>query len=921
MYLEILAIRFVDSSRRFAMSPKRMSINVALILVLSIRLSYAVEDHFDDDAIWTKIGQTIYGEDQYSFMGQTISLSGNGRTLVLGSTGPTDTTGNVRVFDFDDERQRFDQVYSTILGIESGENFGCTTSVSYDGDIVAVGAYGTYFVFFVPRLSISLTARDSFPSIEGYGNHRGQARVFQRSASGWTQMGLSIDGTYHQDPSIDNFGFIVSLSANGQVLAVFADKKLYEDGPRRVGRATIYEWNQTNWVQVGTSINGGYATFDSTQRMALSADGTTLALTDPTSSYTNIFSRSDQSNDGWQQIGHLNGGNIVSLSSDGSRVAVSLVPDQEASPTLCRAYAFNEDDDLWHVSGQDFNCTGMAISMSSDGRTVAVDVQKDIRGPAVAVYHLDDGEQGNESWYRVGESLEGFMLEGSLFGFANSMSSDGRVWAAATPYFDVARGYAAVYTIDVDCNGKPLGTAFLDACGECVRNVDDMCPDDTTTMDPLDDWTTIGPHTTTESETATAETNANDMFASPLFYALCGVLLGSLVLVICCILFVRHRSRRGVRKELESLKMTVEMTQKELASRDHDLKLMANAWRLEWEDIELTQKLATGSFGEVWRGLYKIKLDVAVKKMFDTSSMITPGDDAEIHFLQRVRHPRLVMFYGAGRMPNGNLFVALELMELGGMNELLAKHADGQSLSWSLRVQLLSDIVTGMAFLHDEHNSMHRDLKSANILLSREKGGLIRGKIADFGFSRFASTERRREHDLRLRDGSRRALRESPAERSSTRLSLAIDSNINITMTTGFGTPTHMAPEVWMCMREVSGHMTKKIDVYSFGIIMWETLTLRTPWEEMKEFTYKIIRAVLEENRRPVFDASLDSYEDTSGTRPPDGYVTLMRSCWATKPNVRPGFSKVKDMAMFRLNTDIALFESCDSVEEIESKA
>ena len=60
---------------------------------------------------------------------------------------------------------------------------------------------------------------------------------------------------------------------------------------------------------------------------------------------------------------------------------------------------------------------------------------------------------------------------------------------------------------------------------------------------------------------------------------------------------------------------------------------------MDWNDVSLDEKLARGAFGEVWKAKYR-KIDVAVKKMFDTKDAATFDDDDEIHFLQRVRGVR-----------------------------------------------------------------------------------------------------------------------------------------------------------------------------------------------------------------------------------------------------------------------------------------
>ena len=95
-------------------------------------------------------------------------------------------------------------------------------------------------------------------------------------------------------------------------------------------------------------------------------------------------------------------------------------------------------------------------------------------------------------------------------------------------------------------------------------------------------------------------------------------------------------------------------------------------------------------------------------------------NESEIHFLQRVRHPRLVMFIGAGRMNDDNLFLVLEFMEKGSMRKIIDE--DGKKFPWISRIRILLDVTLGMSYLHGEHNSIHRDLKSQNVLLTIQKG-------------------------------------------------------------------------------------------------------------------------------------------------------------------------------------------------------
>ena len=104
--------------------------------------------------------------------------------------------------------------------------------------------------------------------------------------------------------------------------------------------------------------------------------------------------------------------------------------------------------------------------------------------------------------------------------------------------------------------------------------------------------------------------------------------------------------------------------------------------------------------------------------------------------------------------------------------------------------------------------------------------------------------------------------------------------------------PTHMAPEVWSELQENKSHHTKKIDVYSFAVIMWETLTLKKPWANVK-FTYKIGRSLLN-GERLKFDSGDGKYEDSDQFDPPENYIKIMKMCWA-KVDERPDFTSVRN--------------------------
>jgi serine/threonine protein kinase len=102
-------------------------------------------------------------------------------------------------------------------------------------------------------------------------------------------------------------------------------------------------------------------------------------------------------------------------------------------------------------------------------------------------------------------------------------------------------------------------------------------------------------------------------------------------------------------------------------------------------------------------------------------------------------------------------------------------------------------------------------------------------------------------------------------------------------VTQGVGTPLWMAPEVF------TGRVTSydpPVDVYSFGIILWELATRERPWSELDGLDYFEFKSALADallsGRRPQLPDGFDSEHPA--------FSSLMRSAWATDPADRPAF-------------------------------
>lgn len=97
-------------------------------------------------------------------------------------------------------------------------------------------------------------------------------------------------------------------------------------------------------------------------------------------------------------------------------------------------------------------------------------------------------------------------------------------------------------------------------------------------------------------------------------------------------------------------------------------------------------------------------------------------------------------------------------------------------------------------------------------------------------------------------------------------------------MSTNKGSPLWMAPEVFS-----SNKYTEKCDVFSWGIIFWEVLTRRVPYENYREST-AVLWAICNRKRPPPIRNCPSKLKD------------LMQSCWDPDPPSRPSMAQVVDI-------------------------
>jgi serine/threonine protein kinase len=277
--------------------------------------------------------------------------------------------------------------------------------------------------------------------------------------------------------------------------------------------------------------------------------------------------------------------------------------------------------------------------------------------------------------------------------------------------------------------------------------------------------------------------------------------------------------------------------------------------------------------------------------------------DKEIALLSRTRHRRVVLFHGAGQLSSGQLFLVTEFMHGGDLRSTLDRNRNlmmggngggdaGLLLSWRMRVSIAKDIAEGMAFLHGRQ-LLHRDLKSLNVLLDSHG----RAKIADFGLSRVSERQRQSIASYRASFVSGGVGTDS-GEGTGNALDMMLDSvaYTPAEMTGRQGTAAWMAPELEPMRRENQGSGDSRagveysfgVDCYSFGIVVFEIITCRHPWQDVK-FSAQIIDRVVNGERPSVSTAE----EEACTLAGCAWMLELMQVCWAQDPRRRPPFAEV----------------------------
>ena len=258
-----------------------------------------------------------------------------------------------------------------------------------------------------------------------------------------TQLGSDINGEAASDQS----GYSVSMSSDGTIVAIGAT---YNDGNgSNSGHVRVYEYSGSSWSQLGADINGEAASDISGYSVSMSSDGTIVAIgsnfndgNGSNSGHVRVYQYSSGS---WTQLGgDINGeaasdssGNSVSLSSDGTIVAIGATGNDGNGSNSGHVRVYEYSGSSWSQLGADINgdssgdYSGRSVSLSSDGTIVAIGAP-DNDGNGIYSGHVRVYEYSGSSWSQLGADINGDS-SGDYSGYSVSLSSDGTIVAIGAP--------------------------------------------------------------------------------------------------------------------------------------------------------------------------------------------------------------------------------------------------------------------------------------------------------------------------------------------------------------------------------------------------------------------------------------------------------------------------------------------------------
>jgi hypothetical protein len=210
----------------------------------------------NSSSTWVQLGGDINGAVVDDNFGRSVDMSANGNRIIIGATRHDfngTNSGQVQVYDWNGTA--WVQVGQNINGANAGDYFGGSTSISKDGQRIAIGAFN-----------------DSLLISGGY------IEVYELIGNSWLQIGSTVLGSAIRL----QFGYDVDLNYDGSRLAV--SQRFNSNIANTAGSARIFDLINNSWIKVGQDIYGEAASDRFGHAIALDSSGNRIAITAPDNS-------------------------------------------------------------------------------------------------------------------------------------------------------------------------------------------------------------------------------------------------------------------------------------------------------------------------------------------------------------------------------------------------------------------------------------------------------------------------------------------------------------------------------------------------------------------------------------------------------------------------------------------------------------
>ncbi|KAM5556050.1 hypothetical protein ABKV19_023778 [Rosa sericea] len=262
----------------------------------------------------------------------------------------------------------------------------------------------------------------------------------------------------------------------------------------------------------------------------------------------------------------------------------------------------------------------------------------------------------------------------------------------------------------------------------------------------------------------------------------------ALFLLLSLVYWLLRRNRKGKQSESKYLRSTSYFGESNIRDVDQsrgnsdlpffDLTTIAAATN----NFSDENKLGTGGFGSVYKGVLPNGNEIAVKRLSKNSGQGTEEFKNEIVLIAKLQHRNLVRILGCC-VEEEEKMIIYEYLPNKSLDFFIFNESNRTHLDWRRRFEIICGITRGILYLHQDSRLriIHRDLKASNVLLD----GSMNPKIADFGLARIFEGDQSEANTNRV-----------------------------------VGTYGYMSPEYAM-----RGLFSVKSDVYSFGVIVLEIIT------------------------------------------------------------------------------------------------